>query len=56
MARESGSVAEDYQPVVTDEKADTTAGGSQDSTAGPEGEEKAEGSRTARTEPSGGGR
>jgi hypothetical protein len=36
MARQSGAVSEDAQPVTTDEDADKTAQGSLEGTAGPE--------------------
>jgi hypothetical protein len=36
MARQSGAVSEDVQPVTTDEDADKTAQGSLQETAGPE--------------------
>ena len=49
MARDSGAVSEDVQPVATDEKADTTAQGSLHGTAGPEGTERAD---NLQTEPS----
>jgi hypothetical protein len=39
MARESGAVSEDVQPITTDEKAETTAHGSLQGTGGPEGRE-----------------
>jgi hypothetical protein len=36
MARQSGAVSEDAQPVITDEDADKTAQGALEGTAGPE--------------------
>ena len=36
MARQSGAVSEDAQPVMTEEDADKTARGSLEGTAGPE--------------------
>ena len=41
MARQSGAVSEDLQPVTTDEDADKTAQGSLEGTAGPEGTDTA---------------
>jgi hypothetical protein len=37
MARQSGAVSEDVQPVTTDEDAEKSARGSLQGTAGPEG-------------------
>jgi len=37
MARQSGAVSEDVQPLTTDQDAEKTARGSLEETAGPEG-------------------
>jgi len=46
MARQSGAVSEDAQPVTTDDDAEKTAQGSLEGTAGPERTDKADNLQT----------
>jgi len=46
MARQSGAVSEEEQPVATHENAERTAHGSLEGTAGPEGTDKADNLKT----------
>ena len=48
MARQSGAVSEDAQPVTTDEDSDATAQGSLEGTAGPERTDEADNVQTER--------